>query len=188
MRIGVDIDGVVSDSYTYWLQELNRHFSKEVKILTDYDLHKVFEVPNVDMNEFFVGNTDRLLSMPEVVLGAKEGIEALLSEGHEIIYITARTSKEEDVTRRWFAKRQIPCQHVLFSGFASKVDLIKEWDIEVFVEDYHVNAQQISESGVPVFLLTTSYNECLAELPAKVKRCRNWTDILAGIHQLKVLK
>ncbi|AFM39607.1 hypothetical protein Desaci_0541 [Desulfosporosinus acidiphilus SJ4] len=184
MRIGVDIDGVVSDSYPYWMQELNRFFGKDIKIITDYDIHKVFDVPRSDMNDFFVGNSERLLYMPNIVPGAKEGIETLVKEGHEIIYVTARTSEEKDVTVRWLAKSEIPHEHVLFSGFNSKVNLVKEWDIDVFIEDYHVNAEEIAAIGVPVFLLTTSYNQNCEVLPKGIKRCRNWEDIVEGIRQL----
>ncbi|WP_407314589.1 5' nucleotidase, NT5C type [Desulfosporosinus sp. SB140] len=188
MRIGVDIDGVVSDSYPYWLQELNQYFGKDIKTITDYDMHKVFEVPSTDMNDFFVGNAERLLFMPEIVAGAKEGIETLIKEGHEIVYVTARTPEEKDVTLRWFLKREIPHEHVLFSGFNSKVSLVKEWDIEAFVEDYHVNAKQIAEIGVPVFLLTASYNQDHEELPGAIMRCQSWQDIVEGIRKLKDIK
>jgi uncharacterized protein len=187
VRIGVDIDGVVSDSYPFWTRELNRHFGKEIKVITDYDMHKDFEVSRSDMNDFFVGNAERLLFMPDIVAGAKEGIETLVNEGHEIIYITARTAEEKDVTLRWLKKQQIPHEHVLFSGFNSKVDLVKEWDIEVFIEDYHENAKQIAEIGVPVFLLTTSYNQKREELPAGIRRCQNWKDIVNGIRNLEDL-
>ncbi|WP_088187424.1 hypothetical protein [Desulfosporosinus sp. FKA] len=185
MRIGVDIDGVVSDSYPYWMQELNQYFGKDVKTITNYDMHRDFEVPRSDMNDFFVGNAERLLFMPNIVAGAKEGIEALIKEGHEIIYVTARTPEEKDVTIRWLAKSEIPHEHVLFSGFNSKVDLVKEWGIKAFIEDYHVNAQEIAAIGVPVFLLTTSYNLNYEELSQGIKRCRSWKDIVEGIRELK---
>ncbi|MDQ7094161.1 hypothetical protein REC12_11225 [Desulfosporosinus sp. PR] len=185
MRIGVDIDGVVSDSYPCWLQELNQYFGKDIKTITDYDMYKLFGVPRAAMNDFFVGNAERLLFMPDIVMGAKEGIETLVEEGHEIIYVTARTPEEKDVTLRWLAKRGIPHEHVLFSGFNSKVSLVQEWDIEAFIEDYHVNAEQIAKIGVPVFLLTASYNQGCTGLPEAVTRCQSWQDVVEGIRRLK---
>ena len=182
MRIGVDIDGVVSDSYPVWLQELNQHYGKNIAVITDYDMHLVFDVPSDDMNNFFVGNVERLLMTPNPVSGAKEGIETLLSEGHELIYITARTPEQKDITVRWFDKHKIPHEHerVLFSGFKSKVDLVKQWSIEVFIEDYEVNAKAIAECGVPVLLLNASYNQD-KQLPTGVTRCQSWNEILEGM-------
>lgn len=184
MRIGIDIDGVVSDSYPAWLEELNRHYGKNITVIDDYEMHLAFDVPREDMNNFFTCNSERLLMMPKPVSGAKEGIETLLQEGHEAIYITARTHEEKDVTVRWLIGCGIPHEHVLFTAFKSKVDLVKQWKIEVFVEDYLVNAKAIAECGIPVFLLNTSYNQ--EELPAGITRCQNWNEILEGIRLLTI--
>ncbi|EGW39805.1 hypothetical protein [Desulfosporosinus sp. OT] len=179
MRIGVDIDGVVSDSYPVWLQELNLHYGKNITVITDYQLHLVFDVPSDDMNNFFVGNVERLLMTPNPVPGAKEGIESLLREGHEVIYVTARTPEEKEITVQWLSKHEIPHEHerVLFSGFKSKVDLVKQWGIEVFIEDYQVNAKAIAECGVPVLLLNASYNQ-EKQLSSGITRCQSWNEIL----------
>lgn len=182
MRIGVDIDGVISDSYPLWLQELNRHYGKDIPFIDDYDMHVAFDVTSEDMNNFFETNIERLLMMPEPIPGAKEGIETLLREGHEVIYITARTPEQKDLTVRWFALREIHHEHVLFTGFGSKVDFVKEWGIEAFIEDYHVNAKSIAECGVPVFLLNASYNQ--EELPSGITRCHSWNEIITGIQDI----
>lgn len=181
MRIGVDIDGVVSDSYPFWLTELNQYFGKNITVIDDYEMHLAFDVSRKVLNDYFVSNAERLLITPKPVTGAKEGIETLLRDGHEVIYITARTAQERDVTLRWFTTCGIPHkeEHVLFAGFSSKLELVKLWEIEAFIEDYQVNAKLIAESGVPVFLLNASYNQ--EELPTGITRCRSWDEILEGI-------
>ncbi|MDA8228061.1 MAG: hypothetical protein M0T74_10270 [Desulfitobacterium hafniense] len=179
LRIGVDIDGVVSDSYPVWLQELNRHYGKNITVLEDYEMHLVFDVPWDDMNDFFVRNVEQLFTLPKPMKGAKEGIEKLIQLGHEIIYITARSPEEEEVTLRWFRKHQIPYTNVLFSGLKSKVDLVKQWKIELFVEDYLVNAKLIAESGVPVLLLDATYNK--GDLAPGITRCKSWLEIVNSI-------
>jgi len=182
MRIGVDIDGVVSDSYPAWLQELNLHYGKKITVINDYNMHLVFDVPWDDMNSFFTDNVERLFMIAEPVCGAKEGIQSLLRAGHEIIYITARTLEEEDVTVRWLTMHGIPYEHVLFTGLRSKVDLVKQWGIEAFIEDYQVNATMIAETGVPVFLLDASYNQ--VDLSSGITRCQSWNEILEEIQRL----
>jgi Uncharacterized conserved protein len=186
VRIGVDIDGVVSDSYPFWLQELNQYFGKNVSVITNYQMNLDFDVPSEEMNDYFVRNTERLLSMPEVVSGAKEGIETLLREGHEVIYVTARTPAEEELTLRWLTAKGIPHEHVLFTGFTSKLDIVRQWGIEAFIEDYQVNAKSIAESGVPVLLLNASYNQ--EELLDGIIRCQNWDEIVQGIREIKAKK
>lgn len=181
MRIGVDIDGVVSDSYPFWLTELNLHFGKNITVIDDYEMHLVFDVSRDALNDYFVCNAERLLMTPKPITGAKEGIEALLRDGHEVIYITARTPEEKDVTVRWLTSCEIPHahEHVLFAGFSSKLELVKLWGIEAFIEDYQVNAKLIAESGVPVFLLNASYNQEV--LPEGITRCHSWDEIVEGI-------
>ncbi|KGK90964.1 hypothetical protein DP73_05805 [Desulfosporosinus sp. HMP52] len=183
MRIGIDIDGVVSDSYPFWLQELNCHYGKNIPCLDDYNMHISFEVTTEDMNNFFETNIERLLMMPKPIPGAKLGIETLLQEGHEIIYVTARTQEQKGLTERWFANNKIYYKNILFSGFGSKVGFVKEWGIEAFIEDYHVNAKLIAECGVPVFLLDASYNQ--EDTPGGIIRCHSWEEIVKGIHNLK---
>ena len=188
MRIGVDIDGVVSDSYPFWLTELNLHFGKNITVIDDYEMHLVFDVSKDAMNDYFVCNAERLLMTPKPITGAKQGIEALLRDGHEVFYITARTPEERDVTVRWLTRCEIPHEHerVLFAGFSSKLELVKLWGIEAFIEDYQVNAKLIAESGVPVFLLNASYNQ--EELPEGITRCHSWNEILEGIQAVDRLR
>lgn len=182
MRIGVDIDGVISDSYPAWLGELNLHFGKNITVLEDYEMHLVFDVPSDDMNNFFVQNVERLFDIPHPVKGAKKGIETLLQDGHEVVYVTARSQEEEEFTSRWMKKHGIPYEQILFSGHKSKVDFVKEWKLELFIEDYLVNAKAISKLGIPVLLLDTSYNQ--GELPQEVIRCQNWQEILTEIQRI----
>jgi hypothetical protein len=181
VRVGVDIDGVVADSYPYWLTELNLHFGKNISVINDYKMESVYNVSREAINDFFVSNAERLLMAPKPMSGAKEGLETLLREGHEVIYVTARTPEESEVTLRWLTMCGIPHKHeqVLFAGFRSKLELVKLWEIEAFVEDYPVNAKLISEGGVPVFLLNASYNQ--VELPTGITRCHSWEEIIKCI-------
>lgn len=181
MRIGVDIDGVISDSYPAWLGELNQYYGKNITVLEDYEMHLVFDVPYDDMNNFFVQNVERLLNIPHPIRGAKKGIVSLLQAGHELVYVTARSQEEEELTLRWMRKNGIPYEHILFSGHKSKVDLVKQWKIELFIEDYMVNAKAISELGIPVLLLNASYNQ--GELPHGVLRCQGWQEIVIEIQK-----
>lgn len=183
MRIGVDIDGVISDSYTVWLGELNQYYGKNISVLEDYEMHLVFDVPWDDMNNFFVQNVEKLFMLPHPMKGAKQGIESLLAEGHEVIYVTARSTEEEEVTLRWMDKYRIPYENILFSGLKSKVELVKQWQLEFFIEDYMKNAKAIADSGVPVLLLNASYNQ--GELSKGIKRCKNWMEIVNEIHKIK---
>ncbi|HWJ02775.1 MAG TPA: hypothetical protein VNU93_03785 [Verrucomicrobiae bacterium] len=174
MLIGVDIDGVVSDSYPYWLGELNKHYNKQVKELYRYEMHLIFDVPWEDMNQFFVANVDRLFMIPQPMPGARRVLE-FLRRKHEIHLVTARRREEEDVTREWLQKHHIPYDKLMVVGDRSKAEICREQGIELFIEDYAVNADMISKTGIPVIIFDAPYNR--VELPQTVMRCHNWGQI-----------
>ncbi|MDR3270494.1 MAG: hypothetical protein LBT32_03115 [Peptococcaceae bacterium] len=179
MRIGIDIDGVVSDSYPLWMRELNGRFQKNITTLERYELHLVYNIPPEEFTGFFVQNREMLLGDPQPVRGAQAGIESILGWGHEIIYVTARRPEEEDLTKAWLLKHGFPYERVLFSNLGGKEKMALQWGMRLFIEDYLVNASKISQRGVPVLLLDTTYNR--GDLPSGVTRCRDWSEILQVI-------
>lgn len=182
MRIGIDIDGVVADSFPAWLDELNTYFHRNVPAITDYQIHSLFNVSWDEMDYFFSSQKEKLFMMPEPVRGAKEGIENVLAAGHEIVYVTARWPDEEPVTRKWMKKFAIPHQEILFTGYKSKAEVVEEKGLELFIEDYLVNAEQIAETGIPVLLLDSIYNQ--GDGGKRIIRCRNWPEISKTIKDL----
>ncbi|MEL1136529.1 hypothetical protein AAC978_15250 [Desulfitobacterium sp. THU1] len=181
MRIGVDIDGVVSDSYRAWVRELNQHFGTNILELKNYDMHLDFGVSWEAMGKYFDDNVAHLFDIPQPVAGAKEGIDKLLREGHEVVYVTARSLEEEKHTVRWLEKYKIPYEQILFTSFQCKVEYALQWKLEIFLEDYLGNAQAISEAGIHVLLLDASYNK--GELPSGITRCQDWREIIKEIRK-----
>lgn len=185
LKIGLDIDGVVADSFPVFVEELNKHYGKTVTKLDNYDMTKVYNVPWDDISKFFDDNMEYLFNAPKPMKGAVEGIKSLLAQGHEIIYVTARNcGAEERVTLKWMKKNKIPYNKILFVGAASKTFAVREQRIDVFVEDFMGNALEIAAIGVPVLLLDAPYNQ--GKLPNGVIRCKDWSDILDNIRSLNV--
>lgn len=183
LKIGLDIDGVVSDSFPVFIKELNRYYGKDVKEINNYDMSETFGVDWNEMSRFFCDHMEYLFSAPEPMKGAVEGINFLLEAGHEIIYITARScGGEEKVTYKWFKDKNIYMQKAYFTGGKTKKDIVRENAIDVFVDDVMNNALEIVSLGVPVLLMDSSYNR--GELPQGVIRCYSWDDILLNIDEI----
>ncbi len=183
MRIGVDIDGVVSDSYTFWLGELNKHYGKNITQLHSYQMHLIFDVPWEDMNQFFVDNVEKLLMNPLPMPGAKTGLEMLKRDGHEIYLVTARRDVEEEITGKWLDLHSIPYDCLMAVGERSKAEVCQEQSLELFIEDYDRNARSIADIGVKVVILDAPYNR--VELPQGILRCYNWNQIVKAVQGLK---
>ena len=183
LKVGLDIDGVVSDSFPVFLKELNRYYGKDVKEITNYDMSGAFGVDWDDMSRFFCDHMEFLFSAPKPMKGAVEGINCLLEAGHEIIYVTARScGAEEKVTYRWFKNNNIYMKKAYFTGGATKKEVVRENAIDVFVDDVLTNAEEIASLGVPVLLMDSPYNQ--GELPQGVIRCYSWDDILWNIDEM----
>lgn len=187
LKIGLDIDGVVADSFVVFRRELNKHYGKEITKFDDYDMSKLYNVAWEDMSAFFAQNMEYLFSTPVPMDGAVATIHAWLREGHEIFYITARKcGAEERVTLKWFDQNNIPRAKAVFVGEASKTFAVKQFAIDIFVEDYLGNALEIAAAGVPVLLLDAPYNR--GKTPRGVTRCYNWKEIKARIDDLAKIK
>lgn len=179
----MDIDGVVADSFPVFLKEINKYYGKNVTTIDHYDMAKVFNVPWEEMRCFFEENMEYLYRSPKPVPGAVSGIYSLLEKGHEIIYVTARTcGAQEEVTCRWFDDHKIPREKIVFAGGASKTQAVKDFAIDIFVEDFIGNALDIASLGIPVLLLDSPYNQ--ADLPPDIIRCYSWKEILDNIERV----
>lgn len=178
----MDIDGVVADSFPVFLKEINEYYGKNITIIDHYDMAKVFNVPWEEMRFFFEENMEHLYKSPKPVSGAVSGIYSLLEKGHEIIYVTARTcGAQEEATCRWFDAHKIPKEKIVFAGGTSKTQAVKDFSIDIFVEDFIDNALDIASLGIPVLLLDSPYNQ--AVLPPNIIRCYSWKEIMDNIEQ-----
>ena len=182
LKIGLDIDGVVADSFPVFIRELNRHYGKDIKELNNYDMTEIYGVAWDEMSQFFHDNMDYLFSAPKPMPGAVDSINYLLEAGHEIIYVTARASgAEEKITCKWFEDNKIYRKKAYFTGGMSKTFAVKENAVDIFVDDFLTNALEIASLGVPVLLMDSPYNQ--GKLPQGVIRCYCWEDILCHIDE-----
>lgn len=174
-RIGLDIDGTITDPATF-VPYLNKDFNKKFTLadLSEYDLTKILRISDKEFWDWMEINEPTIYAEAELAYGAKQ---ALLnwSKEHELIYITARRKHLTDVTTSWFANRQVPYHHIELVGKHDKLEAVKAQKLDVFLEDKHDNAVMISEEfAIPVLLFDTPYNQM--PTPKSVVRVRNWQE------------
>ena len=107
-------------------------------------------------------------------MGAKEVLDSW-KKHHELYFISARSSRQLEITHQWLATHEIPYDHIELIGSHDKVSTAKIHEIDLFFEDKHDNAVDISEElDIPVILFDTPYNRKPA--PDKVIRVQNWQE------------
>ena len=163
MRIGIDLDGVVldtekqfrNDAELYDMLVLNKNSMKdptELRVQERYDWTK--EEGEVFVKSYFLEATKKSHIMP----GAKEVIELLKKDGHELIVITARGM--DTPLMRKLGEKMLDEAGIKFDkyywGKKEKVEIAKKENIDIMIEDSLRNCMKFSEAGIKSIYLKDS--------------------------------
>lgn len=188
LKIGIDIDNVISDSYTAYLERFNQEFKVNIQYeeLTDfYYLEKRSGIELREVNLFL----DRVLQDEKFQLSHKPYVDAVkvvqkwLKQGFSIHYITVRPTFTEKATSDWLRKHDFlgkgvtldlyDTEGVYKTGVEYKCALAKKLKLDIFIEDA---VEIVKALTVPVLLLDRPWNR-VNHLPKNVKRVKTWQEI-----------
>lgn len=175
-NICIDIDGTITDPY-FWLNSANRYFHKNVTIneITDYKIYKAMGVTAEQYIEFYDKFKFKIHNEEENIReDAREIIKELI-KNNSIYFVTAREKDLEILTHSYLKKHDIPYDNVFVLGTTYKVDIAKELNCDIFIEDSYENALQLSENDFKVLLIDTNYNRM--PLNKNITRVSNWNEI-----------
>ena len=196
MRIGIDIDGVLTDIERWQLDYGSRYFylkyNINIKNYKGYETTDIFNVSKKLDDEFwekyFKDYSINVNARPT----ASEVIDKL-RENNEIFIITARGShlshstdvmtreENKEIVLNWLKNNNINYDKIIFSE-EDKLEVCKENKIDLMIEDKPKNIEMIS-SYIPVICYHASYNEfCKGK---NIYRCYSWYDILYKINEIE---
>ena len=179
MKIGIDIDGVLTD-IEKWQLDYGSKFYYE-----NYNKEKIFN-SDIKCDDLFWDKYFKEYSINvEARKFASEVISKLKQDGYEIYIITARgsflshssnvMSKEENeqIVKDWLQKNKIYYDSLIFSP-EDKLDICIKNNINMMIEDKTDNINKISDK-IPVICFNAGYNEeCKGE---NIYRVYTWYDI-----------
>lgn len=174
-NIGIDIDGTITDPL-FLLPYLQRDFDEtlEEDDFTEYDLSFINKSEE-DIRDWFLSIEDELYRNVQPDEGSVQRINSL-NKQYNIHLITARPKKWADVTYDWLKKNNITYDTLDVTGSHDKVEIAKERNIQLFIEDSLVNALLIHEKmNIPVLLVNAPHNQMY--LPKGITRVYGWDDI-----------
>ncbi|MCL7747210.1 hypothetical protein [Halalkalibacter alkaliphilus] len=174
-RMGLDIDGTVTDPNTF-IPYLNKHFKKSLTLddLTEYDLTSVLDISEKQFWDW-MGKHEALIYKEAELAAHAELTLHEWTKHHDLIYITARRSHLAEITQHWFLTKSVPFDHIELVGKHDKLDAVREHQLDIFFEDKHDNAVAIAEEfKIPVILMDTPYNRLPS--PKNVIRANNWVE------------
>lgn len=196
MRIGIDIDGVLTDIEQWQLDYGSKFYYENYKKgIINYKGYETTDIFNVTSDyddkfweKYFINYSINI----EPRKFASEVIKKLINDGNEIYIITARGSflshsskvmlyeKNKKVVIKWLKKNKIPYDKIIFSP-EDKLNICMENKINLMIEDKVDNINKIS-SKIPVICFHAGYNEeCNGN---NIYRCYSWYDIYLKINDL----
>lgn len=193
MRIGIDIDGVLTDIEQYQLdcgsKYVSEHFNKGVINGEEYETTDIFGIDNNMDNDFWTEYLPKYASEEPARKYASEVIQKLKNDGNEIYIITARylTDRDDELgirmretVKKWLSDNKIYYDELIFSP-EDKLEICKENSINLMIEDKVDNINKISHE-IPVICFHAGYNKrCIG---TNIIRCYSWYDIYNKIKNM----
>lgn len=196
MRIGIDIDGVLTDIEQWQLDVGGKFFSKFNKSVLNkdgYEITKIFNVSDELDSQFWNEYLYDYVTKEPSRKYASEVIKKLKDDGNEIYIVTARYltdrnnedgEKMRKIVVNWLAEQKIDYDEIIFSP-EDKKENCKKYNIDIMIEDKVDNINKIS-SVIPVICFHAGYNnECKGK---NIYRVYNWYDIYNLINGGKICK
>ena len=189
MRIGVDIDGVLTDieqwQIDYGSKFYHEKYNKGILDHNAYETNDMFQVPTTYDDAFWDTHFEFYSKNSPVRSFASEVIDKLRAEQHEIYIITARGSflsqsskimsiqQNQQIVLDWLKKNRINYHKIIFTP-ENKVPTCRQQQVDIMIEDSPANIQSISKI-IPVICYHANYNQkCNGP---NIYRCYSWYDI-----------
>ena len=191
MKIGIDLDGVVFNTEMLWSTyaelydciELNRNSvitKEEPRFQERYDWSdkdkEAFLDKYADITEF------------DMMPGAKQVINMLKEEGHELVVITARGAISNQKEGASIAAQKLETEGIKFDKYywkqKEKIDICQMEKIDVMIDDnYHI-CEAIRDAGIPVIYFNSLSRKHIEEKDG-LKEVSNWGEVYRVIKILK---
>ena len=189
MNIGIDIDDTISETFEtllpysqkYIIEDLKRKSTIELR--SDYPNHFYIVYMNgwneKEAIDFWEKYYAEILRKVNIKKFASEVINKLKNEGHKIYLITARwdmrADNVEEITKQWLKDNNIEYDG-LFLNANDKLQLAKENNIDIFIDDSFNNCKNIVDNtNAKVYMMTSRVNGNLKD--EKIKRVYSWPEI-----------
>lgn len=192
MRIGIDIDNVISNFDEELLKEFLKH-DKELRgtgIVNNetYITKGMFDWTKEEQDDFYSKNIERIAKKLDVINNAPEYIKKLREKGYEIYIISGRDnedySKPYEMTVNWLKKHKIQYDKLILTNAYDSLEKAKvcmENDIKIMIDDSIRILKEVNNTNTIALLMDTPYNKSEKSLI----RVNNWEEIYEYITQYK---
>mgnify|MGYP004533069247 FL=1 len=192
MKIGIDIDNVISNFNDTLLNEYLLHDKKirnsgVINKNADYIRKGMFDWNEDEETNFYKNNIERIAKKLDVIEGAKEYIDKLHNDGHIIWIITGRDNGEYtepyNMTKKWLEDNNIYYDNLILTDAYDKHAKTKEClmhNIDIMIDDSASICSDCIENGITTFLMDTPYNKY-----SNIQRVKSWKEFYRYVSNYK---
>ncbi|MBQ9013884.1 MAG: nucleoside hydrolase [Bacilli bacterium] len=194
MRIGLDIDNVITD----FDDEILKEFIKYDKTLRNKGIINknarhinkgMFDMTDEEIENFYVNNMERIAKNLKPRKDCKYYMDKLLNDGHKLYLISHRAyphyEKPYETTINWLRKNNINYTKLVLSKSTNKSEECKINNIDIMFDDVVSNCLKLRDEKVNVYLMKTGYNE-----PYKkdLNMVNDWEDLYRKVSTMEKKK
>ena len=195
MKIGIDIDNTLTEVQ----EELNKAaFNYAISLgkkIDNYDnpmediknngdtYRKKFQFTYEELKYFLKDIQENIINNASPRENAKEVIDKLKQEEHEIYIITARDSEFHDdpykLSKDWLDKNEIYYDKLIVNA-REKSSVCEKEKIDLFIDDQLNNCLSVQNAGIQTIMITNeiyNYDE--------IKQLKNWNEIYNYINEME---
>lgn len=187
MKIGIDIDDTMADTFDYLMPCISEFFKVDIKYLEDNNIsyNNLTEKMKERESEFAKTYYDKVIPFTPFKPKASEYIDKIKDLGHEIIVITARDKTlykdEYKATIQELENNNIHYDKLICDFDKAKV--CKDEKIDLFIDDSIENCKKVSDIGIETILFNSKVN---MKIKTDLKRISSWKDIYEKIKTFNI--
>lgn len=185
MKLGIDIDNVISNFNEELLKEYINH-DKELRNTgvvnenAEYIRGGMFDWTEDEELDFYRNNIERIAKNLKVKAGAKEYLDKLIEDGHVIYIISARDNGEYsepyNMTKKWLDDNYINYHNLILTKSYrndnhGKTNKCLENNIDIMIDDSYKICRDCIEHNITTLLMDTPYNR-----KVDIPRVHNWKE------------
>lgn len=176
MRIGIDFDNTIIDTRSKIVRLIERDHMFST-------LEEYYMIPWEETIPFWITYQKELVQHADLFPYAKEIMESLKKEGHQLIGITARDNtlipNNIELTLEFVRKHQLPFDEICF-GCYPKSKKCMEKQIDVMLDDDKFICEDLRSNGILAIIHTTEENKDVEGL-----RFDSWKEIPNLIEEIE---
>lgn len=176
MRIGIDIDNVITETYQS-IKNYIDDYDKNGELSNYMEDIMRGDMTNPTIKKFLDENCISIFINAKVKENADIVMRRLLDNGHEIFIITTRGEirfkGSEQLSLDYFKDNNIPYTKILYNSF-DKAQVCKDNHIDIMVDDSAKYCVEIAKQNINSILFTSEVNKSI-DVP--IPRVNSWLEL-----------